>query len=528
MVTDDEMLSIGEPFRRLITPQRMACPFTSSTAPMIPLSPAAASSDARSLSSATGSSPRTPDSSHILILRSAAGWFPVTITQEPDLVYREAFSLLQGNSWLPNCLDCPIRKEGPKGAKATLTEDSLLYLHLLYQLHFQQISGALVSNLFISFLDVEHATFPFNSLRVDPTSPPSRSAFPHDAAEWHEVSFALAEQRARDAPPWKRQQAFPINPLSSTMRVRFCSHFGQLFDGPPLRMLYDPSIMDFIHIATHKDIVRTIPLLLQYLAGLHGESDPRPALLYPPMEREEMTEHKAQTYKRFSDIMLKTTWIDIEADDDLSITKLAGALLSACTGDGQYVVKGDYSCAAKAVSFITVKDGACHELRQVIQTLVRIKHQRTLGLQAFVAFFKSNEIRHFCVPYTPSKPGAEPRWVISFGVRTQFIDQLTGFQIESCAFMHEDTLATKQLVEDLLRDVRHADFFHRLIIEGVPMLRIDCLYDFDAKRAYLNEFAQAPDAMIWTQVHSQDAIQYVPMIMAQQMAGMLRADAFSN
>lgn len=231
-----------------------------------------------------------------------------------------------------------------------------------------------------------------------------------------------------------------------------------------------------------------------------------------------MTEHKPDTYQKFAEFMLPTQWFDLEADTDDAITKLARRLLDTCSTDGKYVIKGGWSCCAIAVQFIDVKGGRCPKLWNIVEALVRRNHQLQIGIQHFVADFKNNEVRHFCIPVTN---GSTRRWLLSFAVRTYWTDQ--GIAAESCAPLHEDTIAMHLLVQELLSDPRHREFFDRLHRMGIPMLRIDCSYDHTKKRAFLNEFAQAPDAAMWTHVHQQDAIWFVPTLMAEQIANMLDA-----
>lgn len=526
MVTEEDLsLHCQTPPTRAQTPRCMPDPFNlPATSPdAVPSRSASSLSRQDSLASLTSVASPGRDKSppHILYTR-ATGYFNVDLDDGPDLFSRDAFNLLHDNPDLAQLLDLAINH----GAKRiTVTECHLNMLHLIYKLHLLQLQGQLDSTLRISVLDFTQLQLLFSNLRSSSVPSSAKRVMPsaqHAASvKWHKLCFTRTDEAHQQTPSWQapppRSQA--AADTSSSIQIRFCANLEQVFDvSAPLRMLYLPSIMWFHEVAAHSDIVRTMPLLLHYLAAQSGSSSP--LILYPPMARDEMTEHKPAIYRRFSDVMIPTSWFELTDVTDDAIGRMAIQLIEAAAGsDGRFVIKGGYSCAGLSVDFFDITGGVCKDLLEKVRRLVFIKHQRRIGLQPFMSCLRLNEIRHFCIPLaaTDSQPA---RWLISFAVRTYWPES-GGVTAESCAPLHEDTIATHLLVDQLLADPRHRAFFGDLFQLGVPMLRIDCSYDYQQKRAFLNEFSQAPDATMWTHVHHHDAIYFTTSLIAQQVARLL-------
>lgn len=279
---------------------------------------------------------------------------------------------------------------------------------------------------------------------------------------------------------------FSANATDSPLRLRWCNSWSDAvrISSPP-RVVYLPSLMWLAEECSVEQAERLVTLML-------GEIG---ATLWPPASWEAMMEHKDKVYSRFNKFMLPARWVALRAVNG-DIPRLAVTLLGFCRTDGDYFLKGSYSFAKLCGQRITVTDGRCPELVNVLRRWVGKDHQTAIGIQPFMPGFDEFELRTWLVA-----DQVTGRWRSALTIKTQLSEQGAAMSTELFQPLHGEGLRIAQLVDDMLSE--RADFFSKLHELGLPALRIDCGYDRDEKRAFFSEFS-ACDAFMWSEVHGQD------------------------
>jgi hypothetical protein len=180
-----------------------------------------------------------------------------------------------------------------------------------------------------------------------------------------------------------RPLLFSASATDSPLRLRWCNSWSDAVRVPsPPRVVYLPSLMWLREECSVEQAERLVTLML-------GEIG---ATLWPPVSWETMLEHKNNIYSRFNKFMLPARWVTLRAVNG-DIARLGASLLGFCRTDGDYFIKGGFSYAKLCGQRITVTDGQCPELADVLRRWVDNAHQTAIGIQPFMPGFDEFELR---------------------------------------------------------------------------------------------------------------------------------------
>jgi len=294
--------------------------------------------------------------------------------------------------------------------------------------------------------------------------------------------------------------ALSASPSHSPLRLRWCRSWSEATRVFPPRVVYLPSLMWLIEDCSFEQAGRYASAMLHEVG----------ATVWPPFSWEAMVEHKDKIYSQFNKFMLPARWVKMDAVEG-SVERLASSLLGFCyqqgRGDGRYFIKGSLSCGKICGKEITITDGQCPELVEVLREWVEKQHQTAFGIQPFMPGFDEFELRTWLVA-----DRVAGRWRSALTIKTQFAHGVA--TVELYQPIHGKGLRIAQLVDDML--LQRASFFEQLLQLGLPALRVDCGYDDAGKRAFFSEFA-ACQASMWTEVHDQDLAYVVGREMGEAM-----------
>jgi hypothetical protein len=174
-----------------------------------------------------------------------------------------------------------------------------------------------------------------------------------------------------------------------------------------------------------------------------------------------------------------------------------------------------------SVRKIEIHQGLCAQLLKHVRCFVQEQHQVCIGIQREVPGFQDAEFRHWCVADDVVAAGME-RWRRVLTLKTSYNPRTRKITAESCTPLHTDSKACDTLVAQMLRGNSLVGDSSRLFLEriyslGIRALRIDCGYNADTDTAFLNEFATAPDASMWSHVHDQDLAYVIGKDMADDV-----------
>lgn len=203
-----------------------------------------------------------------------------------------------------------------------------------------------------------------------------------------------------------------------------------------------------------------------------------------------------------------------------AIKRICDGLLQS-QPNGTYYVKGSRNDCGLCVRKVEVKDGESIELETAVLLFINRFNQPHIGLQVAIPQFEVTEFRHWCVavPELNDPTGKAIRFRYSFSLRTsKSIDKSITAAIH--APLSPESIACYDLVQRMLSDdaeASHKLFFQQALDLGIPAIRIDCGFDFKKRSAFLNEFAIAPDANMWTGIHHYDLLAHTSKTMSDMM-----------
>lgn len=289
---------------------------------------------------------------------------------------------------------------------------------------------------------------------------------------------------------------------ASGLHIRFVQEWGELPQAS--ERFYHPSLMWHGRVGSVTSLAAALTQLLSPLGA------PR---LFPPVSWDELIERKDLIYDIFQPYMLPSRWVSTA---DKEMKQLAAALIQSLP-NGQYRVKGAQAWGASCGVTVAISSGACDELPGIIERFVHEWHQPAIGVQPFVDSFPGNELRFWTMADEGANVAAgEPRFrftAILLKTRLSFRNtSITRFDAEVYSTVHDDSAACGKLLEQMLKE--QSAFFERIYQLGVRFLRVDMGFNPSSDRAFLNEFAAAPDGNTWSQVHKQDLLWRVGMQMA--------------
>jgi len=284
----------------------------------------------------------------------------------------------------------------------------------------------------------------------------------------------------------------------SRLHVRFCSNWAEAAgtrEAQHVRALYIPAVDTYLGcVGTNSQLHEAIiPKLLGCFPA---------AALFPPREWEDVFEHKQRTYELFGpQFMLPSLWLNTPSLESLDAA--AAAMLRDRT-DGLWMVKGSWSWGAHTAHVITVKEGACAQLRDVLHSLFTKYHQRCVGIQPYEPSLRNFELRTYLV----ADAGCPGGWRQSVSVCTRICSEgqddfsfKRDTQAEMVLPLHGPPLLIAGFLDRLL--ATHARTFRKAAALGIPVLRIDCGYSEGLKRCFLNELG-CMDQISYSAVTSQD------------------------
>lgn len=280
-----------------------------------------------------------------------------------------------------------------------------------------------------------------------------------------------------------------------SVRIRGVGSWSAL---DPADVIFCPSLMSFSSISPLPTLRSAFISLLQQLG----------AKPFPPPSWNDAIEHKDNVYNTFHPYMLTTKWVTMQ---DRKPEDVATELLHDVS-DGQYRLKGSYSMCGACGATVVVRNGACSELRSHLDRFAESYHQQTVGLQPFIPSLSQSELRFFTVVTGSAASGPGHRFhktgiIIRTKLKGSSTSNGSDFQAEHYAAVHSHSLACSELVDTLQQ--KQPDFFEQLYKLGLRCLRFDVGFDPASNRAFLNEFAAAPDAVTWSSLHQQDLLWFV-------------------
>lgn len=478
---------------------------------------------------ATIESPPKNDPIHIVIGVIEGDDFTIHLEESDVLHERDVWHLIHDSVNAPLFVDPELfqRSEEPSAARTVDVGEFLVQqLHLIVQLHCQQCDGNLPRDLHISLVPRESLCKAMTAILAGDEPRPR----PAKAGRWAPLSFSCVDVAAANMPVYERRE---LRPTSHSISIRFCE-LDDAIAGTPIRMVYAASLMWFSDCngGSCDRITSAYPRLLKWLHQRQRAVGP-PPVWFPDPACEAVSERKDLIYKIFKKHMLPTRWFTTSESKAGSVDQQLGSIALAMVDQqpaGSYVIKGAWASGGVAVSKVTIapdanQQSACVGLLDELKKQVRNPYpQDTFGIQRFVKDFDRSELRTICVlreaqdalprpahfddvsmvrtatfnlkahPSAPTSSSSKP------------VSQV--IKAEAAAAEAADALAVRNLVRSMLQDPEYEHFFSSLITAGVVLLRVDCGYDFDEKKAFFSEFAQYPDASLMTQVNGYDHIFY--------------------
>lgn len=239
------------------------------------------------------------------------------------------------------------------------------------------------------------------------------------------------------------------------------------------------------------------------------------AILHPPIAVNDACDDKKRTADVFGKYMLPQQWVSVA---NQTVKELCATLLIFMDNHvgNLFVVKGSTSTCGYSYHG-EIKRHDVRELNKAVSELVNDLHQHCIGIQVFSSHLRRREYRCFVVARPLEAPTA---YRIGVTVETRPpAARGKEMHISTSNYVEDGNCACGDLVETILKDddPAIAEFWNRLLMLRIPVLRIDSFYDADHKRSMLNEFAPAPDAVVFTATHEAPVVSIVGRAMAEQM-----------
>ena len=246
----------------------------------------------------------------------------------------------------------------------------------------------------------------------------------------------------------------------------------------------------------------------------------RPApLLLPSPDVNAVCDNKDITAEVFGAWMLPQRWVPVQSQAQQLVATCASLLeFARAHGAGRpYVLKGSHSTCGYTYRPIAVDaSGECAALSATVRELVDVQHQHCIGVQPFSPHLRRREYRFWLVAFPHERPSS---YDIATAVETRPALQ-PGELMSSSSFdgATEAGHACIQLVRTLLQaqGARVRDFWATLLRLRIPAIRFDCFYDPQQQRAFLNELAPAPDAVLFTRTHESQLARIIGREIAKQ------------
>lgn len=307
--------------------------------------------------------------------------------------------------------------------------------------------------------------------------------------------------------------------LKSTLAVRsridyqYCSTWDEAIsacnDHRPLRVVYIQTLMWFREYGNEQKRQIDIGKLLSNSCG---------ATLFPPSTVNDRCDNKDKNAEVFGKYMLSQRWITTSGKSIKSMCAELHKFIDEQAGHSTFVIKGSHSTCGFSYNKITINDNIGKLLYDVITNLINIQHQDSIGIQVFSSHLRSCEYRFFLVARPIDAPTA---YFIGAAVETRVAEDAKDIALSISSFdgTTDAGFACDQLVRTILSDTSAdvVQFWSDMIELRVPMIRVDCFYDAESKKAMLNEFAPAPDAVLFTCTHETQLVRIVGHAMADQI-----------
>ena len=304
----------------------------------------------------------------------------------------------------------------------------------------------------------------------------------------------------------------------------------------PLRVVYVRTLMWFTKLAAEQERQQ---LLTQVLADAATEfsklTQQRRCYLieqFPPNLINATYDDKKKNARLFAKYMLPQQWEDIpspfRARPALMTTHLKSVakkllqFMRAHPKEVEFVLKGSHATCETCFHRVRRTDGSLADpdwLMPQLREQVEELYQHCIGIQPFSKHLRAGEYRVWLVVvevYDHCKRKLVRKLQILSVVLTrpgQSRPDGMPAQMESISpdYALPEVMACKQMVQDMLADPSLGEFFMGVLRgpAALPALRIDCFYNPDTKKAYMNEMAPTPDAVVFTATHGTSLIRII-------------------